>query len=136
ASVSHAITPSMYKQLPFDALKDLVAVSQVTASSLVLTAGTKLQAASLPALIALAKQKPGSINYGSTGVGTSGHLAIELINLVSGAQMVHVPYKGDAPLINALIAGEVQVGLAPSTTVLPHVQAGRLRALAVTGTKR
>ena len=136
ASISQAVTPSMYKKLPFDAMKDIVPVSQITTSALVLTASPKLPATSLQALVAMAKQKPGSINYGSTGVGTSTHLAVELLNLVSGANMVHVPYKGDAPQINALMSGEVQIGLVPSTTVLAHIQGNRLRALAVTGIKR
>ena len=136
ASVSHAVTPSMYRKLPFDPLKDLVAVSQVTASALVLVASGRQAIATLPALVTAAKQKPGGINYGSTGVGTAGHLAVEMVNLVSGAGMVHVPYKGDAPLVNALIAGEVQVGMAPSGSVISHVQGGRLRALAITGVKR
>jgi tripartite-type tricarboxylate transporter receptor subunit TctC len=136
ASVSHAVTPSMYRKLPFDALKDLMAVSQVTSSALVLVASAKQPITSVQAMIALGKQKPGSINYGSTGVGTAGHLAGELVNMVAGANMLHVPYKGDAPLINALIAGEAHVGLASSGGVIGHLKGGRLRALAVTGSKR
>jgi tripartite-type tricarboxylate transporter receptor subunit TctC len=136
ASISHAVTPSMYRKLPFDPLKDLTAVSQITGSALLLVAGAKQPFATLQALAAAGKQKPGSINYGSTGVGTAGHLAVEMVNIASGAGMVHVPYKGDAPLTNALVAGEVHVGMAPSSAVVPHVQGGRLRALAVTGSKR
>jgi tripartite-type tricarboxylate transporter receptor subunit TctC len=118
ASVSLAVTPSMYRKLPFDAIRDLVPVTQVTSSSLVLVGTTKQAAGSLQELVALGRQKPGAINYGSTGVGTAGHLAVEMVNLASGAGMVHVPY------------------MAPSSGVLSHVQGGRLRALAVTGQKR
>ena len=136
ATVALAVTPSVYRRLPYDPMKDLVPVTQVTAHPLVLTANPKLSASSLRELIAAAKSKPGSISYGSTGVGTSTQLLMEWLNIVAGINTVHVPYKGDAPQSAALLSGEVQLGLKAAIGIVSHIKNGRLRALGVTGHKR
>ena len=132
----HAISPAIYRKLPFDAVKDFIPVTQLLASTLILVATPGLPAASVKELIALAKSKPGALNYGSTGVGNPLHLAMELLKLSAGLDIVQVPYKGDAPLNAALMAGEVQVAVVPLLTSLPHVRSGRLRALGITNAKR
>jgi tripartite-type tricarboxylate transporter receptor subunit TctC len=131
-----AISPSLYRKLPFDAARDFAPVTQLTSSYVVLVANPKLPAASVPELITLAKSKPGAVNYGSTGVGAPPHLLGELFKVVAGIEMLHVPYKGDAPLTQALLSGEVQVAFMPLTGVLSPIQSGRLRALGVTSATR
>jgi tripartite-type tricarboxylate transporter receptor subunit TctC len=131
-----AISPGLYKKLPFDAARDFAPVTQLTSSFLVLVCSPQLPARSVQELIALAKSRPGSINYGSTGVGAPPHLLGELLKIATGIDLLHVPYKGDAPLAQALLAGEVQVAFMPLAGVLPHIKSGRLRALAVSGKTR
>jgi tripartite-type tricarboxylate transporter receptor subunit TctC len=131
-----AISPGLYKKLPFDAIRDFAPVTQITSSYLVLVCTPQLPAHSIRELIALAKSKPGQINYGSTGVGAPPHLLGELLKSTSGIDMLHVPYKGDAPLTQALLAGEVQLAFMPLAGVLPHIRSGRLRALGVSGGAR
>jgi tripartite-type tricarboxylate transporter receptor subunit TctC len=132
----HAISPNLYRKLSYDAVKDFAPVTQLTSSFLVLVANPSVPAASLKELIALLKAKPGSLNYGSTGLGAPPHLVTELVKILAGIEMAHIPYKGDAPLFTALLSGEVQVGFVPPVTGLPHIKGGRLRALAVTSAKR
>ncbi|MGE5779586.1 MAG: Bug family tripartite tricarboxylate transporter substrate binding protein [Hyphomicrobiales bacterium] len=131
-----AISPSIYRSLPFDVVRDFIPVTQLVASQLVLVASPKLAATSVPELIALAKAKPGSLNYGMTGVGNPLHLTMEMFKTAAGIDIQPVPYKGDAGIFPALITGEIQVAIAPMATTLPHVAAGTLRALAVAGAKR
>jgi tripartite-type tricarboxylate transporter receptor subunit TctC len=131
-----AISPVLYKKLPFDAVRDFMPVTQLTSSFLVLVCSPQLPSRSIRELIALAKSKPGSINYGSTGTGAPPHLLGELLKSSSGVDLLHVPYKGDAPLTQALLAGEVQVAFMPLAGVLPHIKSGRLQALAVSGGTR
>src|SRR5262252_26248 len=131
-----AISPGLYKKLPFDAVRDFAPVTQLTSSFLVLVCTPDLPAKSIRELIALAKSKPGTINYGSTGTGAPPHLLGELLNSTAGIDLLHVPYKGDAPLTQALLAGEVQVAFMPLAGVLPHIRSGRLRALGVSGGSR
>jgi tripartite-type tricarboxylate transporter receptor subunit TctC len=132
----HAISPALYRKLPYDAAKDFVPVTQLVATALILVAYPKLPAASVSELIALAKSKPGGLNYGSTGVGNPLHLTMELLKISTGIDIVPVPYKGDAPLNAALMAGEVEVAIVPLSTSVPFIKSGRLRALAVTSTRR
>jgi tripartite-type tricarboxylate transporter receptor subunit TctC len=132
----HAISPSLYRTLPYDTIKDFIPVTQLIASSLVLVANPSLPATSVQELIALAKSKPGGLSYGSTGVGNPLHLTMEMLKHATGIAMVAVPYRGDAPLLTALVAGEVPLAITPLATTRPHVEAGRLRALAVTGATR
>ncbi len=132
----HAMSPALYRALPFDAAKDFVPVTQVIASTLVLVANPKLPAASARDLIALAKAKPGSLNYGSSGPGAPLHLAMEMLKSAAGVNIVHVPYKGDGPLSVALIAGDIDVAVVPQLTGLQNIRAGLIRALAVVTAKR
>jgi tripartite-type tricarboxylate transporter receptor subunit TctC len=131
-----AISPGLYKKLPFDVTRDFAPVTQLTSSFLVLVCTPQVPAHSIRELIAAAKSRPGAINYGSTGVGAPPHLLGELLKSATGADMLHVPYKGDAPLTQALLAGEVQVAFMPLAGVLPHIKSGRLRALGVSGRAR
>jgi tripartite-type tricarboxylate transporter receptor subunit TctC len=131
-----AISPAIYRSLPFDVVKDFVPVTQLVASQLVLAGSPKLAASSVQDLIALAKAKPGSLNYGMTGVGNPLHLTMEMFKTMAGIDIQPVPYKGDAAIFPALITGEIQVAIVPMATTLPQVAAGTLRALAVAGAKR
>jgi tripartite-type tricarboxylate transporter receptor subunit TctC len=131
-----AISPALYRKLPFDATRDFAPVTQLTSSFLVLVCSPQLPSQSIRELIALAKSRPGTINYGSTGVGAPPHLLGELLKSATGIDMLHVPYKGDAPLTQALLANEVQVAFMPLAGVLPHIRSGRLRALGVSGKTR
>ncbi len=132
----HAISPNLYRKLSYDSIKDFTPVTQLTSSFLLLVANPSLPATSLKELIAVAKAKPGTLNYGSTGFGAPPHLVTELVKMMAGIDMAHIPYKGDAPLFTALLSGEVLVAFVPPVTGLPHVKGGRLRALAVTSAKR
>ena len=131
-----AISPAIYRSLPFDVVRDFIPVTQLVASELVLAASPKLSAASIPELIALAKKNPGSLNYGMTGAGNPLHLTMEMFKTAAGVDIQPVPYKGDAAIFPALITGEIHVAITPMATTLPHVAAGTVRALAVAGAKR
>ena len=117
-----AISPAMYRSLPFDVVKDFIPVTQIVASQLVLVGSPKLPATSMPELIALAKSKPGSLNYGMTGVGNPLHLTMEMFKRTAGIDIQAVPYKGDAGIFPALITGEIHVAVVPMATTLPHVR--------------
>jgi tripartite-type tricarboxylate transporter receptor subunit TctC len=133
---SHAVSPSLYPNLPYDALKDFAPATQIISTYLMLAVNPKVAANSVQELVALAKSQPGRLNFGSTGSGSAPHLVSELFKLEAGIDVVHVPYKGDAPLQPALIANDVQYAFLTPIAVMQHVKAGRLRAIAVTGTKR
>jgi tripartite-type tricarboxylate transporter receptor subunit TctC len=132
----HAISPALYRKLKYDPVKDLTPVTQLNASSLVLVAGKKLAAQTLPDTVALAKAKPGSLSYGSTGVGNPLHLTMEMFKQRAGIDVLAVPYRGDAPLITALTAGEVELAVVPLPSARSHVEAGSLRPLGVANAKR
>jgi tripartite-type tricarboxylate transporter receptor subunit TctC len=131
-----AISPSLYKALPFDSQKDFIAVTQLVRSQLLLVANPKLDANNVAELIKLAKAKPGALNYGSTGVGNPLSLTMEMLKSVAGIEVQPVTYRGDAPANAALIAGEIQLGVMPMATTLPLVEGGQLKALAIGGAKR
>jgi tripartite-type tricarboxylate transporter receptor subunit TctC len=131
-----AISPAIYRSLPFDVVKDFIPVTQLVASQLVLAASPKLEATSVAELIALAKAKPGGLNYGMTGAGNPLHLTMEMFKIAAGVDIQAVPYKGDAAIFPALMTGEIHVAIVPMATTLPQVAAGTLRALAVAGAKR
>lgn len=131
-----AISPSLYKTLPFNVEKDFIAVTQIVQSQLLLVSNPKLEANSVAELIKLAKAKPGSLNYGSTGVGNPLSLTMEMLKSAAGIEVQPVTYRGDAPANAALIAGEIQLGVMPMATTLPLVESGQLKALAVGGAKR
>ena len=131
-----AIAPSLYNKLPFDAAQDFRPVTQVVASALVLVASPKSELKTVQEFVTAAKAKPGALNYGSTGIGNPLHLTMEMIKVAAGLDVQPVPYRGDAPLNAALIAGEIEVAVVPMATARPHIEGGRLRALAVTAAKR
>ena len=135
-TASQAISASQYRKLPFDPIADFAPVSQLMSTYLMLVCNPKVPARSVKELVALAKSQPGKLNFGSTGSGGSPHMIAELFKLEAGIEVVHVPYKGDAPLTPALIAGEVQYAFLTPIAVLQHVKSGRLRGLAVTGPAR
>ena len=124
----------VYKQLAFDPLADLAPIMLIAESQTVLVVNPALPVKSVAELIALAKSKPGQLNFGSTGTGGLSHLVGELFNSAAGIQMTHIPYKGTAPALTDLLGGQIQVMF--NDTSLPHIQSGKLRALAVTGAKR
>jgi len=131
-----AISPALYKKLPFDPVKDLVPVTQLVASQLLLVATPSLPAKNTRELIALAKAKPGTLNYGMTGVGNPLHLTMEMLMHAGGVKFQPIPYRGDAPLNTALIAGEVHLAIVPFATAKPNIDAGLVRALGIAGAKR
>ena len=133
---SHAANPGLFAKIPYDTVHDFAPITMVSGVHLVLTVTNSLPAKSVKELIALAKSKPGTLNYGSTGTGSLGHLAAELFRSMSGAQITHVPYKGAPQVITALISGEVGMFFDPPITSVPQVKAGKTRALGVTTTKR
>ena len=130
------IAPIIGQKINFDPNKDLVPVSKLGDSMSILAAHPTLPASSVQELIALAKAKPGSINYASSGVGTANHLAAELLASMANIKLVHVPYKGSGAALPALIGGEVKLGFGPLLPAIPHIKANRLKALGVSGLKR
>ena len=133
---SHAINPSLYSKLSYDPVKDFAAVTLVAQAPLIIVINPQVPAASLQELLALARSKPRQLNYASGGSGSPSHLAVELLKSMAGVDMVHVPYKGGGPVITAVLANEVQLTAGGLIPTLPQVRAGRLKALAVTGTRR
>ena len=129
-----AINPSLYGNLPFDSEKDLAPVIQAVDSTNILSLHPSVPANSVKDLIALAKQKP--LNYGSSGVGGTGHLAGELFNTMAGVKMTHVPYKGGGPAMIDLVAGNIQLVFATAASAVPQIKAGKIRGIAVTTAKR
>ncbi|GAA4336183.1 tripartite tricarboxylate transporter substrate binding protein [Pigmentiphaga soli] len=131
-----SINPSLYRSLPYDALRDFTPISLVIVTPCVLVANPALPIHSVAELIAYAKANPGKLNYSSSGVGGSSHLAGALFNAMAGTQMAHIPYRGTGPAALAVVAGEVSVTFADVYATLPHVKSGRVRALAVTSITR
>jgi tripartite-type tricarboxylate transporter receptor subunit TctC len=130
------IAPALYSKLNFDPIKDFIPVTQLVDSSLVLVASLKSELKSARDLVAAAKARPGKLNYGSTGVGNPLSLTMEMVKHVAGLDIQAVVYRGDAPLHTALAAGEVEIAVVPMGTAIPHIEGGRLTALAVTGAAR
>ncbi len=131
---SHAIAPSVYKSMPYDPIVDFAMVSLTANTPYIITVNPSVPARSLRELIALAKAKPGALNFGSSGTGTTPHLAGELFNTLAGVKINHIPYKGSAPMVNDLLGGQVQVAF--DNTVIPNIKAGKLIGLAVTSGTR
>jgi tripartite-type tricarboxylate transporter receptor subunit TctC len=131
-----AINMSLYSKLPFDTLRDFAPVSMISESPNVLVVPAALPVANLQALVARAKAMPGKLNYSSAGPGTSQHLAGVLLTMRTGTSVVHIPYKGSAPSLTALIAGEVDFSFANIPAVQGHIKGGKLRALAIAAPKR
>lgn len=129
------VNPSLYK-MPFKVEQDLQPITVLATGEQVVVVHPGMPAKTLQEFIALAKQKPGTLNYASAGVGTAGHLATELLKMRAGIDMKHVPYKGGGPATAAVLAGEVQVWVGTVAPTMPLIHSGRLRALATTGAKR
>ena len=133
---AHALAPSLFKKLPYDIAKDFAPISLAATSTYVLVLNPSVPATTVPELIALLKSKPGQLNYASAGKGTPLHLAAELFRSKTGTDIVHVPYGGDTPALNDLLAGTVQLAFMSVASTAPQIRAGKLRALAVTSAKR
>ena len=131
-----SINPAVYKTLPYDPVKDFAPVTMTTAYPYILVVNAKLPAQSLQEFVALGKSKPGSMNYGSTGIGAANHLVAELFNSKAGLKMTHIPYRGTALAVTDLIGGQLSMVFGDPISVLPHMQSGTLRALAVTSQER
>ena len=135
-TASHAINPNVYSKLPYDAVKDFAPITNMGFSPLILVINPSLPVNSVMELIALAKAKPGQLNFASAGNGNVTHLAAELFRSMTGVSMIHVPYKGSVAAITDLIAGQISLYFDTMPSSLPHVRGNRLRALAVTSAKR
>ena len=136
ASAAFAINPTLYAKLPFDPLRDFAPVSLIGAAPFIMVVTPSLPARSVKELVALAKSKPGQLSYASTGTGATAHLIGEMLKTAAGVDLIHIPYKGFAPALTDVVAGQVQVTYGTYSTLAPHIQAGRVRALAVTGAQR
>jgi tripartite-type tricarboxylate transporter receptor subunit TctC len=131
-----ATVGSLYRKLPFDPVKDFAPVTMVIATQFIIGGSPKNPATSLRELVAQAKANPGKLNYASSGPGSSLHLFAEMFKEATGIDMVHIPYRGDAPMTTALIAGDVQLAFLPQATGVANVRSKTIRGLGVTGTKR
>jgi tripartite-type tricarboxylate transporter receptor subunit TctC len=131
-----AINPGLYKKLSYDVLRDFAPISRVTALPFLLVVHPSLPVKSVKDLLALAKAKPGQLNYGSPGNGTTTHLSTELLKSTTGMKITHIPYKGVAAAATDLMGGQVQILSGDLNTMLPHVKSGRMRGIAVTSERR
>ncbi|MBI4192498.1 MAG: tripartite tricarboxylate transporter substrate binding protein, partial [Betaproteobacteria bacterium] len=135
-TLSHATNSSLYRKPSFDPIKDFASITQVTAQHYILVVHPSVPAKTVKEFIAVAKSKQGGITYASSGSGEAGHIGMELLKTLAGFDAVHVPYKGTAPSMVDTLSGQVDVTLVSTPGGLPHVKAGRLRALAVSSLKR
>jgi tripartite-type tricarboxylate transporter receptor subunit TctC len=130
------INPSMQEKVPYDLKKDLQAVAVIGSSPLVLVVNPSVPATTLSQLVDYARANPGKLNFVSAGIGTTPHMAGEMLKLRAGVNMTHVPYKGSGPAMADLVGGQVQIGFSSITAALPYIRDHRLRPLATTGAKR
>lgn len=135
-SATHTVNPSLRRNLPFDTIADFAPVTMATAQPYVMLAHPSLPAKNVKELVALARARPGQINYASSGAGTLGHLGFELLKTTANINMVHVPYKGIVPAITDIVGGHVSLLYSTVVSGMPQVNAGKLRALAVSSAKR
>jgi tripartite-type tricarboxylate transporter receptor subunit TctC len=134
---SHVINPSIYAKLPYDTGKDFTPITMVASAAILMAVNPRLGVAAIPGFVAAAKANPKAIaNFGSAGAGTVFHLTGELFSQLAGLSLQHVPYRGGAPTITALLAGEIPLAFETMLALQPHVRAGALRALAVTSARR
>ena len=136
ASATHSVNAALRRNLPYDSARDFAPITLVAQSPLVFVAHPSLGVSTIKELVAAARAKPGRINYASSGPGTGGHMSVELLKSITGIDVVHVPYKGAAPALVDVIAGQVQMMCTSPLPSMPHVKAGKLRALAMTGARR
>ena len=132
----YGILPNLRKNLPYDPVRDFLPITRIATASNVLVVNNELPAKNIAQLVKLAKEKPGALNYASAGVGTPAHLAGEMLNLLADIKVVHVPYKGAAPALTDVIAGNAQYIITSPLAAGAHMNGGRVRALASTGTER
>lgn len=132
---THIVNPSLYRDLRYDAIKDFAGVVRIVDSQYYLSVANSVPANTVSELLALAKSRPQPLSYASSGIGSANHLSGELLKSMSGVNLVHVPYKGGAPALNAVVAGEVQLSFT-SFAALPLAKAGKLKTIASTGRKR
>ena len=132
----NAINVSLYARLGYDPVRDFAPISLVASTPNLLVVQPSLPVKTVGDLVALAKAKPGTLNYPSAGLGSSSHLAGELLDSIAGVKMVHIPYKGGGPALTDLLGGQVQLMFATMPAAMPHVKAGKLRAIAVTSARR
>lgn len=131
-----ASNATLYTKLPFDPLKDFVPITMVISTQFVIGGSPKMPAKNLNELIALAKAKPGALNFGSSGPGSTLHLFAEMFNSIAGIKMVHIPYRGDAAMVTSLTSGDIQLGFLPQANGIAGVQGNLVTGLGVTGTSR
>ncbi|HKB61810.1 MAG TPA: tripartite tricarboxylate transporter substrate binding protein [Burkholderiales bacterium] len=131
-----AYSASLYPELPYDTLRDLAPVAFVGATPNALVVTHLLPVRTVQEFLAYARANPGRIAYGSAGVGSAGHLAVELLQSLTGTRLTHVPYKGNAPVLTDLIGGQIQVSLLTMPSVMPYVKGGKVRAIATSGSRR
>jgi len=136
ATVAHTMAPGIYKTLPYDFQKDLDPIGMVALTPNVLLVNPSIPARNVQELIAYIKANPGKVNYGSAGIGSTEHLSGELFRAATGTDISHVPYKGGAPMMTDLMAGQIQMAIETSPSANPHVKSGKVRALAVTSARR
>ncbi len=135
-SLTYTVLPSLFSKLPFDPVKDLTPVTMLASAPLMLVVNPSIPAKNVAEFIAYAKANPGKLNFGSGGAGATPHLAGEMLKSMAGLQVTHIPYKGGAPALADLVGGQIQFMLENIPGTLPFVKSGKLRALAVTDTKR
>ncbi|WP_280188794.1 tripartite tricarboxylate transporter substrate binding protein [Delftia sp. PS-11] len=133
---AHAINDSLYPRLPYDTRKDFAPVSLVAQLPMVVAASSKLPVQDIRQLIQAAQARPGQLTFGSAGNGNTGHLAAEYFSTMAGVRMTHVPYKGSAGVVNAMLAGDIDLTFDSISTSMPHIRSGRMQALAVTSARR
>jgi tripartite-type tricarboxylate transporter receptor subunit TctC len=137
ASATHSINPALRRgKLPYDTIRDFTPITLIADSPLIFVAHPSLGVSGMKDLVAVAKARPGRVNYASSGPGTGGHLSVELLKYQTGIDLVHVPYKGAGPALMDLIGGQVQIMCTSPLPAMPHVKSGKLRALAMTGRAR
>lgn len=133
---AHAIIPNLVAKLPYDPIKDFAPVASIASSELVLLLNPSVPANNLQELIALAKSKPGQLNYGSAGSGGTSHLASEMLNMMAGIKTQHIPYKGASQALTDLVGGQVQLYFSPPVAAIAHIKSGKIKAIAISGEKR
>jgi tripartite-type tricarboxylate transporter receptor subunit TctC len=136
ANLANAINATLYEKLNFNFIRDITPVAGISQAPLILAVNPSVPAKTVSELIAYAKANPGRVNMGSAGIGSAGHLAGELFKMMAGVSLVHVPYRGNAPALTDLIAGQVEVVFPSAASSIEYVKTGKLRGLAVTGATR
>lgn len=136
ASPEFTVNPSLQPKMPYDALRDFAPIAQTVSTQYVLSTHPSIPVRTLKEFIALAKAKPGQLNYGSSGVGSANHLAAELLQMTTGTKLMHIPFKGAGPATIALLSGDITFMFSSTTAAVAQIKSGKLRAIAVTGPSR